>query len=122
MRCNICCAILLDTSLFTFSRVYSFGVFFHLHTGRFYIFSLPHTSLTEGPWESLEKDWGPTAKKVCLSLFRDPWDGREGGFSKEAVEEQGCRVGFIYFPYPDPGHSSETWALVLKKTGVPQAR
>jgi len=45
-----------------------------------------------------------------------------GGFSKEAVEEQCCRVGFIYFPYPDPGHSSETWALVLKKTGVPQAR
>jgi hypothetical protein len=43
------------------------------------MFSLPHTSLTEGPWESLEKDCCPTAKKVCLSLFRDPWDGREGG-------------------------------------------
>jgi hypothetical protein len=102
MRCNICCAILLDIGLFTFSRVYSFGVFFHLHTGRFYIFSLPHTSLTEGPWESLEKDWGPTAKKVCLSLFRDPWDGRGGGFSKEAVEEQGCQGRFYILSLPGP--------------------
>jgi hypothetical protein len=31
-------------------------------------------------------------------------------------------VGFMYFPYPDPGHISETWTLVLKKTGIPQGK
>jgi hypothetical protein len=37
--------------------------------------------------------------------------------ARKMAEGQGYRVGFMYFPYPDSGHTSETWNSLEKDWG-----